>query len=141
MFLITGIAAVISAMSARYSRVIDRTRTLLRDGPKLYGMALGADHMNREFKTLYRRARLLKFMIILEIVAATMVVLTIFSIFLSLALDIPVGITPAIFFMLSLIGLLSGLIIFMGDFFMSLRVLEHDMKVRANIEVDNDGLL
>lgn len=32
-FLITGIAGILSIMSLRYGRVIDRIRTLLRDGP------------------------------------------------------------------------------------------------------------
>ncbi|SMF77185.1 Protein of unknown function [Pseudobacteriovorax antillogorgiicola] len=135
-FLITGIVAIIAAMNARYNRVIDRTRTLLRDGPKLYGMALGADHMEHEFKTLYKRARMLRLMIISEIVAASMVVLTICSVFLSLSMEIPVGVLPIVFFLLGLFCMLAGLISFIGDFFMSLRVLEHDMRVRANIDVD-----
>ncbi|NRA67753.1 MAG: DUF2721 domain-containing protein [Pseudobacteriovorax sp.] len=136
-FLITGIAAIISSMSFRYGRVIDRTRTILRDGPKLYGMALGADHMDQEIKTLHRRARMLRLMIILEIFAATFVVMTIISVFLSLAFQIEVGDSPIIFFVMSLVCLIGGLIYFIGEFFLSLKVLEHDIRVRANIDVES----
>ncbi len=134
-FLITGIVAIVSAMSLRYGRVIDRIRTLLREGPKLYGMALGSNHMNQEFKTLYQRARLLRLMIVLEICAAAFVVLTILCIFLSLSFGIHVGFFPILFFSMGLLSLLAGLLYFIGDFFLSLKVIEHDMKVRANIDV------
>lgn len=133
-FLITGIMAIIAAMSLRYGRVIDRIRTLLRDGPKLYGMALGADHMDQEFKTLYQRARLLRLMIVLEICAAAFVVLTILCIFLSLNFSLSVSYLPIVFFSMGLMCLLSGLFYFIRDFFLSLKVIEHDMKVRANID-------
>ncbi len=66
-FLITGIGGILSTMALRYGRVIDRIRTLLRDGPKLYRKEIGTDHLNRELRSLYKRARLLRMSIILGV--------------------------------------------------------------------------
>lgn len=133
-FLITSISSILATVIARYGRVIDRIRTLLRDGPKLYLKKVGQDHLDIELKTLYRRARLLRFTIGLEIASVFSVVLTIAMIFLSLFLEVNFNIFPALFFIISLSLLLLGLFTFLRDFWLSLTCIENDMRARSSVD-------
>jgi hypothetical protein len=134
-FMITGISAVLSIMALRYGRVIDRIRTLLRDGPKLYKKELGGDHLTRELRSLYTRAKLLRIIIILEVVSIFCISITIFTLFLSLSFGVSLPFVPQIFFIISLFFLMVGLILFIQDFAMSLACIEHDMNVRSHIDI------
>lgn len=135
-FLITGIAAVLSIMSLRYGRVIDRIRTLLRDGPKLYQKDVGADHLSQELRALYKRARLLRLTIILEIIAIFFVALTIFAVFFSLTFDFQLVYPSLGMFIASFVFLLIGLALFISDFAISLSSIKHDMNTRAAESID-----
>jgi hypothetical protein len=137
-FLITGIAGILSIIVVRYGRVIDRIRTLLREGPRLYQTEVGADHLEQELRSLYGRARRLRRTIILEITAAFLVVLTIFSIFFSLSFEVNVYYAPMVFFIMSLTFLLLGLVLLIRDFAASLICIEHDMKVRGRLTGEAD---
>lgn len=135
-FLITGIAGVLSIMSLRYGRVIDRIRQLLREGPKLYRREIGSDHLAKELKSLYKRAKLLRVTIILEVISIFCVTITILTLFASLSLGIDFKVVPVVFFMGSLFFLMVGLILFIQDFALSLACIEHDMEVRSDVEVN-----
>jgi hypothetical protein len=134
-FLITGIGGILSTMALRYGRVIDRIRTLLRDGPKLYRKEIGVDHLNRELRSLYKRARLLRTSIILGVVSIFSISITIFVLFFSLAYGIEALYVPQFFFILALILLMIGLALFIQDFVMSLACIEHDMDARSSIDM------
>lgn len=135
-FLITGISGILSIMSLRYGRVIDRIRTLLRDGPKLYRKDIGMDHLNRELKSLYKRARLLRMSIILAVVSIFSISFTIFVLFFSLSYGLEAPYVPQSFFIIALILLMIGLALFIQDFAMSLACIEHDMDVRSSIDMN-----
>lgn len=134
-FLITGVAAILSIMVLRYGRVIDRIRTLLREGPRLYQRVVDSDHLERELKTLYKRAKILRLTIVMEIISVFQVSLTIFALFSSLAFDISLAYSPLVFFIAGLIFLLLGLALFIQDFMLSLACIENDMKVRSNVDL------
>ncbi len=133
-FLITGIAAVLSIMTLRYGRVIDRIRTLLRDGPKLYRKEIGADHLTKELLSLYHRAKRLRLTIILEVISICFISASIVVLFLGLSFGIEIPFAAISFFILSLFFLLVGLILFIRDFVMSLECIEHDMNVRSHVD-------
>ncbi len=134
-FLITGIAGILSIMSLRYGRVIDRIRTLLREGPKLYQKELGNDHLHRELRTLYRRARILRIAIITEVASIFAISLTIFAMFFSLSFDVDVMFGPQFLFIASLIFLMIGLGLFIQDYALSLNCIENDMGVRSDMNL------
>ena len=134
-FLITGIGAILSIMSLRYGRVIDRIRTLLREGPKLYQKELGNDHLHRELRTLYRRARILRIAIITEVASIFAISLTIFAMFFSLSFDVDVMFGPQFLFIASLIFLMVGLGLFIQDYALSLDCIENDMDVRSDVNL------
>jgi hypothetical protein len=135
-FLITGVGGILSTMILRYGRVIDRIRTLLRDGPKLYRKEIGADHLNRELRSLYKRARLLRMSIILGVASIFAVSITIAALFFSLTYGFEALYIPQFFFVLSLGLLMVGLALFIQDFAMSLACIEHDMDVRSSIDMN-----
>jgi hypothetical protein len=135
-FLITGIGGILSIMSLRYGRVIDRIRTLLRDGPKLYRKEIGVDHLNRELRSLYKRARLLRMSIIMGVVSIFSISITIFVLFFSLTYGLEALYIPQFFFIFGLILLMIGLALFIQDFAMSLACIEHDMDVRSSIDMN-----
>lgn len=134
-FLITGIGGILSIMVLRYGRVIDRIRTLLRDGPKLYRKEIGTDHLNRELRSLYKRARLLRLSIIFGVVSIFSISITIFVLFFSMSYGFGALYIPQFFFMLGLLLLMLGLALFIQDFAMSLACIEHDMDVRSSIDM------
>jgi len=134
-FLITGIGGILSTMVLRYGRVIDRIRTLLRDGPKLYRKEIGTDHLNRELRSLYKRARLLRLSIIFGVVSIFSISITIFVLFFSMSYGFGALYIPQFFFILGLLLLMLGLALFIQDFAMSLACIEHDMDVRSSIDM------
>ncbi len=134
-FLITGIAGILSIMSLRYGRVIDRIRTLLREGPKLYQKELGNDHLRSELRSLYRRARILRLAIIIEVASIFCISLTIFAMFFSLSFGIDVLFGPQFLFIASLICLMIGLGLFIQDYALSLDCIENDMNVRSDMDM------
>ncbi len=138
-FLITGIGSILSIMSLRYGRVFDRIRTLLREGPKLYQKELGNDHLVKELKVNYRRARILRVAIILETSSIFAISSTIFTLFFSLSFGVEVYFIPQATFIVSLILLMAGLLFFMHDFALSLACIEHDMEVRSELDMQREG--
>lgn len=139
-FLITGIAGILSIMSLRYGRVVDRIRTLLRDGPKLYQREISGDHLNRELKMLYKRARLLRVTIIIEVAAIFCISATILAIFFSMTLGFDVYYAPQSFFTMALVFVMVGLGLFIRDYAMSLVCIEEDMNVRSSVDVQGQQL-
>lgn len=136
-FLVTGVAGLLSIMSSRYGRVIDRIRTLLREGPKLYHKETGPDYMNRELQSLYRRARILRTAIIFEVLSVFSVSITIVALFSSMSYQIDFYYTLQFFFVLALLLLMLGLALFIKDFAVSLKSIELDMQERSNVEVED----
>src|SRR5690348_10007861 len=83
-FLISAVAVVLTCMATRYGRVIDRIRTLLREGDKLYGKFRSSDHVRKEIQSLYRRAKILRTSVILTVLSIFFVVFAIFMLFIEL---------------------------------------------------------
>lgn len=135
-FLVTGIAGILSIMSMRYGRVIDRIRTLLREGPKLYHRETGLEYMHRELRSLYRRARYLRTAIIFEVLAVFTISVTIMILFSSLSYGLDFQYALQAFFVLALVLLMMGLALFIKDFAVSLRSIELDMQERSDVEVE-----
>ncbi len=134
-FLISGVGVLLSAMIARYGRVVDRTRTLLRDGERLYHRDKSSDHLNKELRALYRRARQLRAAILLTTGSIASVIVTVFVIFASLLFHLLIPFAAESFFLLGLLLLIGAMLLFMNDFAISLRSIKHDMQVRGDAAV------
>lgn len=134
-FLISGVGVLLSAMISRYGRVVDRTRTLLRDGEHLYHRAKSTGHVNKELRALYRRAKQLRAAIMLTTASISSVVVTVFVMFASILAHSSVPFVAEFFFLLGLLLLILAMLLFMNDFALSLRSIKHDMHARGDDEV------
>jgi hypothetical protein len=114
-FLITGIAGLLSVLSGRLGRTIDRSRVL---------HALpGNDDIDRELSVLSRRAKLIYRAITLGTASALLVCLVIVSLFLSAFVTFPIGSVIAVLFVAAIIALIAALVLFLREVFLATRAL------------------
>ncbi len=131
-FLISAVSVIVSCMAQRYGRVIDRIRSLLREGDMLFGERRPREHINKEIRSLYKRARLLRTTIILASFSIFFVVLAIFLLFLDLMFQTSLPHGPEVSFIASLIVLLVSLGLFIEDFLISLEFIKYDISIRGD---------
>lgn len=126
-FLLTGIATLISLLVSRLSRVIDRARLLeARHEP---GEAGQRDR--EELKTLELRCRLTNKAITLAVISALMVCGTIASLFVGAFFAVGVVPVAAVFFVLALGALILALASFLREIFLAVRTLRFEVREAA----------
>ena len=137
-FVISGVAALLVAMTNRYGRVVDRTRRLLREGDILYSKPASADHVIDEIKSLYQRAQILRTSIVLASFSIFFVVVTVFVIFAQIVFATEVTGVSELCFMISLVVLLASLGYFIRDFMISLEMIKADINARSDADIFED---
>lgn len=126
-FLLTGIATLISLLVSRLSRVIDRARLLeARHEP---GEAGQRDR--GELKSLEQRCRLTNKAITLAVISALMVCGTIASLFVGAFFGVGVVPVAAVFFVLALGALILALASFLREIFLAVRTLRFEVREEA----------
>ena len=120
---ISGVGLLLLTMTNRYSRVIDRARLLVKEmervaEPKRERM------MAQELQIVYRRARILRFAIVLSSVSVLFVGVTVLSLFAGQLLGLRADFVSVPAFGLSLIALIASLYFFIRDVTVSLKALE-----------------
>lgn len=138
-FLISGVAVVLSAMITRYGRVIDRVRTVLREVTANMSRAGATDPTIQELRQLYRRAKLLRSAIICASASIFCVSITIFLLFAMLIMDLRITWAPEILFIISLSFLILAMALFIEDFAISLRILKLEVNSRLQNDILKDG--
>ncbi len=138
-FLISGVAVVLSAMITRYGRVIDRVRAVLREATVNVNRASASDPTIQELRQLYRRAKLLRSTIICASASIFCVSITIFLLFAMLILDLRITWAPEILFVISLSFLILAMALFIEDFAISLRILKLEVNSRLQHDVLKDS--
>jgi Protein of unknown function (DUF2721) len=114
-FLITGIAGLLSVLSGRLGRTIDRSRVL---------HALpGDDDIDDELSVLSRRAKLIYRAITLGTTSALLVCLVIVSLFISAFVRFAIGPVIAVLFVAAIIALIAALVLFLREVFLATRAL------------------
>lgn len=127
-FFISGVAVVLSTMTTRYGRVIDRARFILsklevaRSGHELRATLL------RELRAVYKRAKILRITIILNITSIFCVSLTIFSLFSQMIMGVKLPLAAEWTFLGAIISLIMSLLFLIEDFAISLNQLRIDIK-------------
>ena len=126
---ISGVGLLLLTMTNRYSRVIDRARVLVKEmervaEPKREKM------MAKELEIVYRRARILRYAIILSSVSVLFVGLTVLSLFAAQLLGLRADVVSVPAFALSLIALIASLYFFIRDVTISLTALELEIEPR-----------
>ncbi|HHE07821.1 MAG TPA: DUF2721 domain-containing protein [Chlorobaculum parvum] len=119
--LISGLGLLLLTMSNRLARIIDRSRELLDQGDRLFGV--DRTRIDREIAVLWRRARYVRSAIMLAAAsclgAATLIIL----LFLTSLLHFEVPLLVSIVFIISMISLIASLVLFIVDVNLTLSAL------------------
>lgn len=108
-FLLTGVGAILSVLTNRLARVVDRYRSLSDAGEDTR-----ASH-TKEIDTLSRRARLIHWAISLCTVCALFVCIVIAALFVGSETGIDPSATISMLFIAAMLALISGLLCFLRE--------------------------
>ena len=118
-FLITGIAGLLSVLSSRLGRTIDRSRVLhaLPENDDT------RDDIRSELSVLSRRAKLIYRAMTLASTSALLICFVIVSLFISALVTFPIGAVIAVLFVAAVIALIVALVLFLREVFLATRAL------------------
>lgn len=118
-FLLTGIGSILSVLSTRLARVIDRSRVL---EDRLDSEPAGSHRDPRiELSVLYRRAQLINKAITLGTVCALLVCVVIAALFVGDSMDLELGHYIASSFVASMLCLIGSYGFFLREIFIATR--------------------
>jgi hypothetical protein len=117
-FLLTGLAALLSVMTGRVARIIDRAR-LLGDRP---AKELPADQQS-ERRILPGRIRLIRRAILLAALSALAVCLVIVLLFVASLIDLHFGVPVALMFITAMLLLMGSLVCFIAEIRLALMLI------------------
>ena len=111
-FLLTGIGALLSAMSFRLGRIVDRAR-LLEERPAVTGDVQAALH--KELQALSQRAHLINRSITLCTFCALLICALIVVLFVGAFLKLAIVTAIALLFIAAMLALIASLIVFLQE--------------------------
>lgn len=119
--LISGVGLILLTMTNRLGRIVDRSRVMTVELPRLSG----EQHIRveRELEILWKRARLMRFSIGGVTVSALSAALLVIILFVSVWLKLPMGWLIGALFILSMGALCVALLIFLREIHFSLEAI------------------
>jgi len=128
-FLLSGVAGLLAVMATRLGRVIDRARVIHR----YYHEENERERRNLdiELASLARRARIINLSISLVTVCALLVCSVIAGLFLGQFLGINTFVFIGWLFILAMLSLIAGLLIFLREVSIATRAVRFDLPARA----------
>ena len=114
-FLLAGLGGLLSVLSIRLGRIVDRARYLderLRDADQPMQARIQTEH-----RDLSRRARLANRAISLCTLCALLICTVIVVMFVGAVLNLNIGVIIALLFICSMLALIAALIIFLKEIF------------------------
>ncbi|HEY8132631.1 MAG TPA: DUF2721 domain-containing protein [Thermoanaerobaculia bacterium] len=118
-FLITGIAGLLSVLSGRLGRTIDRARVLQNTD---FDESM-REEIHAELTVLSRRAKLIYRAISLGTTSALLVCFVIASLFISSFVTFPVSRIVGVLFVAAMLALIAALLLFLREVFLATRAL------------------
>ncbi|MBB3951052.1 DUF2721 domain-containing protein [Aureimonas jatrophae] len=116
-FLLTGIGALLGVMTGRLSRIMDRAHQLENDPDPTSG------NRRLEMDLTYTRMKLIKLAVLLSVVSVFVVCLVIALLFVSTLVGLHIDIAVALAFIVSMLLLMAGLLCFLIEVTLALRLL------------------
>lgn len=117
-FLLSGVAAMLSVLTNRLGRVIDRARQFERE---YHDLPAGAERhdMRDRLAALSRRSRLINLAITLSTLCALLICLVIVTLFVAALLNVSGSLWIAGLFIAAMLALVGGLIVFLQEIFIA----------------------
>lgn len=118
-FMLAGIGALLNVLAGRLSRVVDRSRQL----EQLHPRSTGPEHDRHvwELRLLDRRMTIVNAALFLAVSSAVLTCLVVALLFVGSLVDLHIGPTVAVAFILAMAVLIVSLVCFMIEVRMSLR--------------------
>jgi uncharacterized protein YacL len=120
-FLLTAVATLLTVMTNRLGRVIDRTRNL----EIMLGSATGESikSWRAELANQLQRSKILELAITLFTFSGLLVCVVIASLFLGDYLDFNISLTVALLFVIAMLLLIGGLLSFLREIYLATRII------------------
>jgi hypothetical protein len=125
-FLLTAIGTILSVLSGRLARIVDRVRVLIDRASKLPRGERG--WIEREVETLLRRRQLVNLAITSGTSAALLVSLLIASAFVGYLIDVDFSIFLAVVFIAAMGAFVSALVLFLREILIAVATLKFELR-------------
>ena len=112
-FLLTGVAGILSVLVNRLARVVDRFRVLDTQFPQASELTI--HHIRQEMHALSQRARMIHWAIGLCTGCALLVCVVIATMFFSSVVGVDLSILVSVLFILAMLTLVAGLLCFLYE--------------------------
>ena len=120
-FLLTGVGVILTVLTNRLARVVDRARRL-EDAADI-AAADERQVIHERLRVLARRARLMNRAITLSTVSGLLVALVVVTIFLGAFLNFDIAVPVAAMFILAMLALIGALLFFLREVFLAISTL------------------
>jgi len=126
-FLLAGIGAILNVLAGRMSRVVDRVRAL----EALHPRSTGPEHDRHvwELRILDRRISVINHALSMCVASAVAICLVVALLFVARIINLHIGLSVALLFIIAMALLTAGLILFLIEVRISLRAIH----VRAEL--------
>lgn len=121
-FLLSGIGIILTVLTNRLARVVDRARRLEEAARSASGEALS--ERRRELVVMAHRARLMNRAITLSTCSALLVAVVVVLLFLAALLEFNATVPIAGLFILAMLALIGALVLFLREVFLAIRALK-----------------
>ena len=121
-FLLSGIGIVLTVLTNRLARVVDRARKLEEAAHSSTGEAL--EERRQELGVMAYRARLMNRAITLSTCSALLVAVVVVLLFLGALLDFNATLLVAGLFILAMLSLIAALLLFLREVFLAIKALK-----------------
>jgi hypothetical protein len=113
-FLLTGVGAILSVITNRLARIVDRSRALDSSTDKKHPA------QKEEMVMLARRARWVQWAVSLCTIAALLICIVIAALFVGSVISIDPSSAVSLLFILAMLTLISGLLCFLREVFLAM---------------------
>jgi hypothetical protein len=124
-FLLTAIGTILSVLSGRLARIVDRARVLVERGAALPREE--RDPIHQEIQTLLRRRRLVNLAITSGTTAALLVCVLIASAFVGSLAAVDLSVLLAVLFIAAMTAFVAALLLFLREIMIAVRTLRLDL--------------
>lgn len=119
-FLLSGVGIMLTVLTNRLARTVDRTRVLQGSGRALDAPPIvNTPEMEQSLRRLQKRARLLSQAITLCTLCALLISMVVIALFISAFLDMAVARTVAVLFIAAMLCFVSALVCFLREVFIA----------------------
>jgi hypothetical protein len=125
-FLLSGVGVILTMLTNRLARVVDRARLLERTESDTH--ELDMHELHRSLQTLAVRARMLGRAITLCTFCALLVSMVVVALFVGAFVNFHLSLVIAVLFVAAMISLIGGLVLFLREVFVATRTLRIGLR-------------